>query len=162
MSSSKDMEQYDIAINSAYGATEEIICQEEFLAHSTDEKYNFNISTMLTLLIQETGRYTERFASDVIISINFMTKALEDPFANNGALFLFGIREDGVDHYEFVRSQMKNNLGNPAYFKQYYRKMYAIHLTVQKFDDSDVHKACITMKEIRGELSHALWSLQSL
>lgn len=149
---------YDSAIADAFDKTNEICVTECYSATcDSDGKSRYNVSSMLTLLVQETGRYAERYASDIIISANSLMRCLDEPLAHINEIFLFGIRESGVDHYEFVRSNMDSYRNNTSAFEGYYRKIYAIKLTLH--DENGYDNVRLEMKEIRRELSHRLWKI---
>lgn len=153
-----EKEIFENAIASAYEAEEKIVMNEDAYIKS-DGASGANISSIVSLLVQEAGRYAERFASDVVISINSMNEALEDAFGCDGRLFVFGIRRDGVDHLEFVASKMKSSYGNSGYFEEYYRKIYAVRTSIR--GDEGMRKLYIEMKEIRLALGQALWKLKA-
>lgn len=152
-----DKTAFDNMISAAYDKTDITILSESCLIGS-DRRASINISSMLTLLVQDSGRYAERFASDVIISANSLTEAIKDPDECNGRIFLFGIRESGVDHYEFVREQMQNSANRISYFDNYYRKVYAIHTYITEDNEMQMSSFKIDMKEIRQNLGHELWA----
>ena len=94
--------------------------------------FDINYSSILTKLIQECGRWCESYASDLFISWNSIIKKLEEKTMKTSA-YLFGIREMGVDHDEFVLSRYNNS----GYFAMYeYRKIYRLDVKV----DEDVIK----------------------
>ena len=88
----------------------------------SNQEYSINLSSIYTKLIQETGRFCERFASDVLYGI----KTLES-FMNETGPFevteFFGLRENGVDGFEYIMHNFKN-----GYSASYYRKIYAVKL----------------------------------
>lgn len=151
---------YDAAISAAFEETEKISHTESYKAAcGSDGKPNYNVSSMLTTLVQETGRFTERFASDVIISIKSFEEALDEPFEHDDEIFLFGMREGGVDHYEFVRCNMSNYEYDCGKFENYYRKIYAIKLSIEDSITGNSDEVKLVMKEIRKALAHELWGI---
>ena len=86
-----------------------------------------NYSSILTKLIQECGRLCESYASDLFITWNSIVRKLKEKTMDTSA-YLFGIREMGVDHNEFVLSRY-NNSG--CYAKHEYRKIYRLDVIVE-------------------------------
>ena len=95
------------------------------LAHGRD--FDINYSSILTRLIQECGRLCESYASDLFITWNSIVRKLEEKTIETSS-YLFGIREMGVDHNEFVLSRYNNN----GYHAKYeYRKIYRLDVIVE-------------------------------
>lgn len=78
--------------------------------------------------IQEAGRFCERYASDLFISWNIIEEKLKDyDFGlTSGGKFLFGFRESGVDHKEFVLNQ----LNGVEYGRYYYRSLWMLDIEI--------------------------------
>ena len=92
--------------------------------------FDINYSDILTKLIQECGRLCEHYASDLFITWSRIVRELENRTMETSS-YLFGIRENGVDHTEFVLSRYNNN-GYEEMYK--YRKIYRLDIIVE--DDS--------------------------
>ena len=90
----------------------------------SEGKWDINYSSILTHLIQWTGRMCERFASDLFISWSSIVEELTEPDIDK--TFLFGLREDGVDHTNWVLSRLNQYEGS-----RIYRKMFAITLRTE-------------------------------
>lgn len=88
--------------------------------------FDINYSSILTKLIQECGRLCERYASDLFIIWNGIERKLEKKTIETSS-YLFGIRESGVDHSEFVLSRYNNN---GCYAMYEYRKIYRLDVIV--------------------------------
>jgi len=90
--------------------------------------WEVNDSSILTKLIQDTGRFAEHYASDLFIGWKEI-----DAYISNGTDFshtwYFGIREMGVDSAMFINSHLKDK----QYTDDYYRKIY--RLTADVSDD---------------------------
>ena len=70
-------------------------------------KWDINCSSILTKLIQEAGRWCERYASDLFITWKYnIDKKLDDGTMSTDQ-FVFGFRNDGVDHKEWY--ELHNN-----------------------------------------------------
>ena len=89
--------------------------------------FNINYSSILTKLIQECGRLCESYASDLFITWNDIVQKLKENTIET-SVYLFGIREMGVDHNEFILSRY-NNDGYHA--KHEYRKIYKLDVIVE-------------------------------
>lgn len=89
--------------------------------------FDINYSSILTKLIQECGRLCESYASDLFITWNRIVRELEGRTMET-SVYLFGIREMGVDHTEFVLSRYNNN---GCYEMNKYRKIYRLDIIVE-------------------------------
>ena len=90
---------------------------------------NPNLSRILTKLIQETGRLCDSFASDLFIDWSIFMEKVEKKELTDGEKFVFGLREYGVDHLDWVRQ----NIDKP----NYYRAVYIIDVTVEERNGED-------------------------
>ena len=88
--------------------------------------FDINYSSILTKLIQECGRLCESYASDLFITWNSIVEKLKAETMETSA-YLFGIREMGVDHNEFVLMRY-NNYGYHA--RHEYRKIYRLDVII--------------------------------
>lgn len=87
-----------------------------------------NTSSILTRLIQEAGRWCERFASDLFIywqSIVAKMESLDDD--NREETILLGFRKDGVDSTQSVLYQYNEN--GRTYADGHYRKLYRLDMS---------------------------------
>ena len=88
--------------------------------------FDINYSTILTKLIKECGRLCERYASDLFIDWHNIEEDIRNKIIGTST-YLFGIREDGVDHNEFILSSYNTNGYNAKYR---YRKIYRLDVIV--------------------------------
>ena len=88
--------------------------------------FDINYSSVLTKLIQECGRLCESYASDLFIDWHGIIRKLKERTMETST-YLFGIREDGVDHNTFVLSRYNNN---GCHAKYEYRKIYRLDIIV--------------------------------
>jgi len=95
--------------------------------------WNINESSILTELIQQTGRYAERYASDLFIDWSNVDKFIKDGTQENHTWF-FGIREDGVDHESFITCRMNDG----PYWKYKYRKIFRLDAKLGINDDTQL------------------------
>ena len=101
-----------------------------------------NYSSILTRLIQEAGRYCESYASDLFIDWRTIDEQLEDGSIETESK-LFGFRESGVDHTEFVYSRLYNSIRWGHYE---YRSIWKLDIVVE---DDDYYGKKISMSLIR-------------
>lgn len=113
-------------------------------------KVDINLSGIYDILIHETGRFAERYASDLLIDIKSFEKDLyEKPFEHNHKTYLFGIRRDGVDHNAYVYANIKNNKNRPGYLNMYYRKLLAVELRIDETPYSgNNYSIYVTIKDL--------------
>ena len=88
--------------------------------------FEINYSSILTRLIKECGRLCESYASDLFVDWNGISRKLKEKSMETSS-YLFGIREMGVDHSEFVLSRYNNN--SHAYYE--YRKIYRLDIVIE-------------------------------
>lgn len=131
-------------------------------------------------LIRATGRWTENYASDLLISLDSMRdyiintageyRRMRSDYASQEEIdaefgprvFLFAMRASGVDHFEYVRSQMENNMRQAAtVFDYYYRKVYAVKITPNDMSAEGpiAGSFSIEFKEMLQSLAHTVWLL---
>lgn len=89
--------------------------------------FGINYSSILTRLIQECGRLCESYASDLFITWNGIAQKLKEKTMETSA-YLFGIREMGVDHNEFILNRYNND---GCHAKHEYRKIYRLDIIVE-------------------------------
>lgn len=70
-----------------------------------------NSTSILTKLIQLCGTNCKHYASDLFIDWTALTERLKSP-EYEGETLLFGIRESGVDPFDFIVSRFEN-IDNP-------------------------------------------------
>jgi hypothetical protein len=87
-----------------YMNEEKIVCSGELI--------DINWSNIETKLIQISGRFCDRYASDIIYSINTISEKIKTGEFKDGEFYLFGFRESGVDSKSFIESQNEENLNS--------------------------------------------------
>ena len=75
-------------------------------------KWEINYSSILTKLIQEAGRWTERHASDLFLGWEEIDEILTNPITES-TFRIFAFRESGVDGDMFY----ENNKSNLYYYR---------------------------------------------
>ena len=88
--------------------------------------FDINYSSILTKLIQECGRLCEAWASDLFITWNIIDRKLKEKTMETST-YLFGIREMGIDHNEFILNRYENN---GCFAMHEYRKIYRLDVVV--------------------------------
>lgn len=92
--------------------------------------YDGNISNIISKLIQDCGRFTERYNSDLFITLQSMHKELEhrkQPI-DKPMVYIYAMRESGVDSNSFMVCRLNEYKDNPAALEGYYRRIYAVYL----------------------------------
>lgn len=86
-----------------------------------------NTSSILTKLIQSAGRFCESYASDLFISWQTVLRDMERDELQE--TYLFGMREQGVDHASFILSRF-NSDAIVAHYE--YRQMWRLYTNVDE------------------------------
>ena len=96
-----------------------------------------NISSILTNIIQETGRFAERLASDVLCDIDTIRLLCENAYPleeDIDEVLGLGIRRDGVDGNNFLLSRLAGSVCGPmsgyVFPEHIYRKILAVRVRV--------------------------------
>ena len=83
-------------------------------------KWAINVSDILTKLIKEVGRLCDSYASDLFISWNEIQKKLDNGTMRGDELYVFAIRDGGVDHEQWYE-QHKDD-------RNYYREVWFLNV----------------------------------
>ena len=75
--------------------------------YSKEGRWDINYADMLTQLIQSCGKYCKKHASDLFIDWQNVVELLEKG-EDIDELFVFAIRDYGVDHKEYYEIKMNN------------------------------------------------------
>lgn len=135
------------------------ICSE------TGSYRNINTSHTLTKLIQETGRFTERFASDLFIDWQHVENIIGygnwmRPKNNETHYLAFGIRRDGVDGNAYVIRNLLNTAkgnGSCMWADKIYRKLFI--LKIQLTYDEIQRQKCFNIDDMNCDVTMALKDL---
>lgn len=87
-----------------------------------------NSSSVLTALIQIAGRICKRFASDLFIDWKSIDAALRDK-SYNGGKYLFGFRENGIDHAAYVLGRLNDSW---MHYKHQIKEIYLLEIKVEQ------------------------------
>lgn len=122
-----------------------------------------NASSILTKLIQDTGRFAESYASDLFIHWESFMDTLknldkEEILMETAFATAFGIRRFGVDNNYYLMQRLAETLKGPGsyvYAEQVYRKIFLLEtilspgrygskrIELKLYDaTSDIHKIC--------------------
>ena len=91
-------------------------------------RYEINYSGILSTLIGEAGRFCEAFASDLFIDWSFVVDYIKNASENARMSYLFGFRQYGVDHAEYVLNRYNNEQG---YAKHNYRSLWRLDVVTE-------------------------------
>lgn len=97
-------------------------------------KYNINTSSIWTKLIQEAGRWCKNFASDLLLDYEKIATKMEGATLETES-YLFGFRESGVDHNNYIFSRYSNQTiyGSAALE---YRAIWRLDVAVEEMESA--------------------------
>ena len=81
--------------------------KETLITKESNKPECINMSHIWDTLIRATAKYTDRFASDLLIDYETVMRFLRAYEAGSRKSFIFGIRTNGVDHAEYVYQQAR-------------------------------------------------------
>ena len=113
--------------------------------------YCINLSDIFTKLIQETGRFVEQYASDLIIECDSIRDAAKCPADNQSQFFAIGLRKYGVDGNSYVVNNMRNDWNS-----EHYRRIYGIAITYS--DDDAMH---VELRDIQSEIAMLAYRMET-
>jgi hypothetical protein len=90
-------------------------------------------------IIVNVGRFCERYQSDALVTINSLQQALKQKNPEE-TVFIFAIRELGVDGSGYLLDRIKNN--DKIISSGYYRKILAVQLETKE------NSILITLKKL--------------
>lgn len=96
----------------------------------TEYKYDGNLSDMISTLIQDCGRFTESYNSDLFITLQSMHKEFEhrDAPITEPMVYAYAIRQSGVDSNEFMFGRINECKYDSFALNYYYRRIYLVYL----------------------------------
>lgn len=122
----------------------------ETLSVGIDEKYEFMLETIAQPIIENVGRLAERYASDFFISWTSMMNALRCANDGDDLVFMFAIRDYGVDHMSFFKSKMseagKRQRSTRTSPSGIYRKVFVVRALM------NTGMAAVTLQDVTTEL----------
>jgi len=121
----------------SYHIYKELADETTYGKQKLERIFESNLSTEYTILVQNAGRWCERYASDIIVDIEEVKhRVLDNPLEfldgekKKEISFLFGFRQDGVDYNSFIESRLMQ--GTPI---EFYRAIYELKLFVEETDN---------------------------
>lgn len=94
---------------------------------------DMNISSTVNLLIQNTGRFVESYAGDLLINLAHvyaMVRKHNVELKGESVVIGFGMRRQGVDHNAFIMNRLsetaKSNPFGYVSVEKYYRKVFVV------------------------------------
>lgn len=118
--------------------------------------YSINISSILTKLIQDTGRFCDTHADDILFDLEDIVKIAKHGVENmipHVTVKAVGIRASGVDGAEYIFNNMNNN-----WHDDYYRRIYVIKITHLVEHDEDT--VTVELRDIKAEVDIAAYRMQ--
>lgn len=108
-------------------------CSKE-LDYENGRPGNCNISSILTKIVQDVGRFSESYSSDALYGMRHLQDLAGqsyhvEPGRNFDEIFLFGIRQSGVDHGDYVMQTLAKNgdaWSGYVYPERNYRRILAV------------------------------------
>ena len=90
---------------------------------------NINLSSIADILIENVGRFCERYRSDFIISWDVVRQIIDEPVSEDTLdIVAFAIRKDGVDSNGFLTCRLDEHSRQPGYSSAYYRRIYTLSI----------------------------------
>ena len=122
-----------------------------------DLHYEINLSSEFTKLIQDTGRFAERFASDILIDIDAIKRNLDNGKIEEPFMQICGIRASGVDGTGFYVANLQQNKNS-----DYYRRVYAFFIFPENYgtDKEDNSRIFTCLMDITADYYSQAHDLQ--
>lgn len=127
---------------------------------SPSQGFDVNYSSIATHLIQNVGRFAERFASDFLLDWSAVERLLETPQEKPCRFIVsFGIRGSGVDGNDYVVSRLRNTLDPMSRLvsveRAGYRKVFGLEIRFRadSEEESEVASVCLALKDLTHDLT---------
>lgn len=140
----------------------QVLCEESAMLRPNSGA-PMNLSSIQTRIIQDAGRYCDRFASDVLVELAMLEpfdRGLADevpgPGRRNDWLVVMGLREDGCDGQDAVMHQLRESQrGTPyVYPAPYYRKLLGVYVLDEHEGEGYLRRTAVLM-----DLTHDVYKL---
>ena len=132
------------------------ILAEESINIFPENPCEMNASDIQSKLIELTGRFCERYASDLICTFSdlqpFIVASI--PTKPDRWVIGVGIRDSGVDHNSFIMAKLKDTQTAPYHYVHpslKYRKLLALDI-VENVDEDGCWKRTIKLKDISSHV----------
>lgn len=112
-----------------------------------ENKTEINMSSIYSKLIQEAGRYCDRFASDLLYDIQSIEHHLE---AQKSETLYIGFRRYGVDNNAYIATKIPQELDST------YRVIYSVKIDFEP-DEYYLAKVQVTLNEVYYSTSDHEW-----
>ena len=109
----------------------EPICTTDICHFVESDRAYVNLDEIYQILIENTGRFVESHAADLLITIPRIIECIADRNTTKHIIY-FGLRRNGVDHEEFILNRLQDL---KCYGQYYYRKIFAVRIEKQTIDD---------------------------
>lgn len=136
-------------------ATDTFKIIEKGRRQSNNGLYSVNLSSILTRLIQDTGRFCDTHADDILFDLENIVNTAKHGVENmipHVAIKAVGIRANGVDGAEYIFNNMNN------WHDDYYRRIYGIKITHSIENDQDT--VTVELRDIKAEVDLAAYRMQ--
>lgn len=117
-------------VRRAFDKTEDTVMTE------TGSPENVNMSDIFTRIIQDTGRFAERYASDALYAIRTVDELCRSAWTSRepvDEIFVFGIRASGVDGNAYFMSRLfdtRSPFVEYVHPEQVYRRVLALRVRI--------------------------------
>lgn len=113
---------------------------------TNDKSANINLSSIASLLIENIGRFCERYASDFLIDWKRVEEAIRvmNPYAKPVYIWL-GLRRNGVDSESFIASRITES-------SSYYRRVYSIRVTYDAPDYGAISNIKVELRDMTHDM----------
>lgn len=117
-----------------------ILTRESFLISDSITK-ELNANIIQTSLIRQTGRFCERYASDLLLTFSDLEAFLRDATYQGPKEWVIGvgIRNCGVDHNEFITARLQT-----SQTPYRYRKLLLLHIQDAPRENGDLFEGTRT------------------
>lgn len=137
-------------------ATDTFKIVEKGRRQSNNGLYSVNLSSILTRLIQDTGRFCDTHADDILFDLENIVNTAKHGAENmipHVTIKAVGIRANGVDGAEYIFNNMNSN-----WHDDYYRRIYGIRITHAV--ENDEGTVTVELRDIKAEVDLAAYRLQ--
>ena len=133
----------------------DIIAEEDITIFPSNPG-EMNASTIQSKLIEITGRFCERYASDLICTFADLQPFIVPSVPDHPDRWIIGvgIRDSGVDHNAFIMARLKETQSAPFHYvhpSMKYRKILALDI-VENIDESGYFVRTIKLKDIGSHI----------
>lgn len=147
------MKYYDKVISDAFEKSETVLATA-YGSQCSD----INTSDIVTKLIQLTGRYCEKWASDLLINIERMNsciKEMDNANETEPAYIAFGIRQLGVDGNSFTAARIHENgmLASYKTISDFYRQILCVKISRKK-NEFDFFETAVELRDIKNTIAY--------